>query len=113
MSQEKLIELDKELTEQAQYIVQKHIDELNRQFREVIDQQIAEHEKFTIFNKRSTWLVWIMFWISGFLARGFFQGPMEWQLVSFATGISTGVCVYFTIYAGVQWMVLRHKMKGK
>jgi hypothetical protein len=110
---DELIQLNHEVTEQARRIVEKHIDELNRQFNELIDRQIAEHKQFSTFSKRSTWLTWVLFWTAGFLARGIFEGPVQWNLASYATGLSTGVLVYFFVYAGVQWTLLRHKMKEK
>jgi|SRR5882672_1076310 len=107
MSQEQLIELSEEMTEQARYIVQRHIDQLNRDYAKVVGELQAESEKFNIFSKRSTYIVWAMFWISGFLARGLFQGPVDWNLASFAGGISTGVLVYWSVYGVIHMMLLR------
>lgn len=102
MSQEKLIELNKEMTEQAQYIVQCHIDQLNKDYTKAVEQLTTETAKFNTFNKHSTWGVWALFWISGFLARGILdRGPVEWNLASFSVGISTGVCVWWAIYSAI------------
>lgn len=104
-----LIELGEELTEKARHIVQCHVDQLNKDYAKVVAGLEADHATWATFNKRSTYIVWALFWISGFLARGLFQGQVDWSLASFATGISTGVLVYWSVYGVIHLMMLRKR----
>lgn len=108
---EKLTELSEEMTAAARHIVQCHIDQLNKDYAQVVAGIDAESAKFNTFSKRSTYIIWALFWISGFLARGLFQGPVDWNLASFATGISTGVLVYWGVYGVIHTIVLRRWRK--
>ena len=110
---DELIQLSPEQTELAQKLLRSHIDALNEQYAramEALTKDMAEDAKrWETFSKRSTWIVWALFWISGFLARGLFQGPMEWQLASFATGISTGVLVYWSVYGAIHVLMFKRR----
>jgi len=107
---DELIQLTEAQTEQARYILQKHIDTLNKGFAETVARLEADSERFNIFQKRSTYIVWAMFWISGFLARGLFQGQ---SLASFAAGISAGVLIYWSVYGVIHLLMLRYRKEQR
>ena len=95
---EQLTELSEELTAQARHIVQCHIDQLNKDYLKAVDKVHDDFTKLTLVHKRGTWIVWAMFWLSGFLARGIFSGQLEWNLASFAVGTTAGVMLYWSVY---------------
>ena len=88
--------------EAAREILQAHIDALNANYANAVADMQKDTEQFKTFSKRSTYLVWAMFWVSGFLARGMFRGGhIEWNLTSICFGIALGACAYFAVHGFV------------
>ena len=85
----------------AREFVQRHIDELNANYRaRAVEGMQRDNDQFKTYSKRSTYLVWAMLWASGFLARGVFNDdPVQWNLASFFLGFAAGACLYCAVHA--------------
>ena len=96
---DELKQLTEAQTEAAREVVQMHINAINEDYARLVEKLRADTDKVIKQDKRGTYLVWLMFWISGFLMRGFLVGnAAEWETSTFLVGFAFGACVYLSVY---------------
>ena len=98
---EPVIPTDAQL-EAARELLNTHIEAIEADYARTVAGLRKDVEQFTRGSRWSTYLMWALFWISGYLGRGFFEGtPMEMSAPVFFVGASVGACAFMTVYGAI------------